>query len=110
MVDEEQGKKEEPEEKIEPTDSFSPKLKKDETTSIEDAREISKIATRYFITQNSNLAFLNFRIHSIKRNMKPDFWVVICSFNEKFGDEKRLRYELHINKKGVSEINELTEK
>jgi len=108
MTEEEQEKKEEREEKIEPTGSSSPKPK-DETTFIEDAREISKITTSYFITQNSNLAFLNFRIHSIKRNIKPDFWVVVCSFNEKFGYEKRVRYELHINKKGiVAEIKELT--
>ena len=95
---------------VKPTDSASQEPEKDKTTSIEDAREISKITTNYFISQNTNLSYLNFRIHSIKRNIKPDFWKVTCSFDEKFGSKERVRYELHVNKEGtVGEINELAE-
>jgi len=87
--------------------------KKEEThikeLTIEDAREISKITTQYFMQQYPNLPFLSFRVHSIEKNTMPGFWVVICSFDEKFGSTKRIRYELHINKQGmVSELKELS--
>ena len=106
---EEEKKEEKPEVEVKPKEDATQEPKKDETTSIEDAQEISKIATNYFISQNSNLSFLHFRIHSIIRNTQPDFWIVVCSFDEKFGSKDRIKYELHINKNGtVADLKELT--
>jgi len=83
-------------------------LKKGKAVSIEDAREVSKIVTDYFITLHPSLSYLHFRIHSIRKESESDTWVVICSFDKRFGSENRVRYELLVNREGVvSEVKEL---
>lgn len=80
-------------------------------TSIDDVRTISKIVVGYFIDLYPQLSYLNFRINSISPNNEPDFWVVNCSFDEKFGSNNRLKFELHVNKTGIiKEMKEIKER
>lgn len=63
----------------------------------EDARTIINLVKSHFQNQNPQLGYLFFRIDSIKANNKEGVWVVICSFLESFGSQKRINYKLRVN-------------
>lgn len=68
-----------------------------EKPSYEDARTIIDLVRSHFQNQNPQLGYLFFRIDSIRANSKDGVWVVICSFLESFGSQKRIYYKLKIN-------------
>jgi hypothetical protein len=65
--------------------------------SFEDGRTIINIVRNHFYSQNPQMGFLMFRVDSIKKNGSDGVWVVICSYMESFGSNKRIYYKLKVN-------------
>lgn len=75
------------------------------------AFKASKIARKIVEDNFGNLAFLQFRVHSIKPNTDKDKWVVKTSIIPNVSEKKRMFHKIKVNiVSGVMEdLTEITE-